>query len=736
MADIDEGTLFKYSVFISYSRKDIDFARKLEDALEAYRPPRHLPVPRRSLRVFRDESDFTGSEYSAALDRNLRDASKLLVICSPNSRASKAVNQEVERFASYRGAENIVPVLLAGVPNNNAKPEQEEQKAFPESLVRLLPVPLAADFRGFDAQRERFGGGSFESAWYKTLADVYSDFRVTRDQIAGAEARRRVQRRNTAIAAGASLVLVLSVLTGWALVERRDAVRQRDEVRQREDRLLEAINHVTYEFPNELRALNPAPAVLEATYRNNYKLLKDLFDKGIKGPMLDLPMAANVLNLADIWTRQGKLDDALTYARMIPDRNQELSPKESADQDWQDRLSLAHGLIGDVSLRQGDLKTTEEQYQEAFRIRSEVLGNKPANSQRWQHLLALIQQAMCGFELERAGFGPARRNCRDALQGFEILARQDESRTDGITGVIWTRLTLADIAEQQGSLPEMLEHLAAAGLAIERERDRGDRRLETVALHERRGEALLAMHDHAGALAEASQALRLGEEFAKYADDADGRRNFAILRHDIASIYRDTGRHSDAARQFAVACAEFDALLGLSSGSLELQRLHALCTGDAGEARLLAGDVQGALNDLSRALAMQQDLAGGSVDHPGRQLELATCHRQLGDWYAQRGAHPTALDQYQRALRILAPLAAKVPEYRTLQQELASVQARIGAAQRAARDPAALESYRDAMVRYRKLVDHDPTNARWKKGLTETSIALAALQPASGPRQP
>lgn len=249
MAGGNEGTLFKYGVFISYSRRDSVFARKLEDAIEAYRPSRDLPVPRRQLKVFRDESDFTGGEYSAALDRNLRDSSKLLVICSPNSRASAFVNDEIERFSGYRGAENIVSVLLAGLPNNDARPEQEAQKAFPESLVKLLPIPLAADYRGFDSQRDRPDAGTFENAWHKTIADIFSDYGVTRDQVAGSEIRRRVRRRNTILASGVTIVIGLSLLTGWALFERKEAVRQRDEVQRKEQRLLEAISHITFGFP-------------------------------------------------------------------------------------------------------------------------------------------------------------------------------------------------------------------------------------------------------------------------------------------------------------------------------------------------------------------------------------------------------------------------------------------------------------------------------------------------------
>ena len=64
--------IFEFDAFISYSRHDIEFARRLETALEAYRPPRDLPVPQRSLRIFRDEDDFTGTEYLVSLERNLK----------------------------------------------------------------------------------------------------------------------------------------------------------------------------------------------------------------------------------------------------------------------------------------------------------------------------------------------------------------------------------------------------------------------------------------------------------------------------------------------------------------------------------------------------------------------------------------------------------------------------------------------------------------------------------------
>jgi hypothetical protein len=48
-----------------------------------------------------------------------------------------------------------------------------------------------------------------------------------------------------------------------------------------------------------------------------------------------------------------------------------------------------------------------------------------------------------------------------------------------------------------------------------------------------------------------------------------------------------------------------------------------------------------------------------------------------------------------------------------------------------------MESYRLALDGYRALAAHDPSNARWQKGLAEASMAFEALQKAvAGDRTP
>jgi WD40 repeat protein len=214
-----------YDVFISYSRKDIEFARKLESALESYAPTADLGLPHRHLEVFRDEEDFTGTEYFQSVEKHLTQASKLVVLCSPHARASAFVNDEIRRFATCRGAANVITLLLSGVPNNEAAPDQESDKAFPQALYECMEMPRAISYAGFDVPRQKIDKGMFSGSWYSILAEVYD---LSRGVIEQRERKRQVRRRNVTAGIVSGVVTALSAALVWALVSRREAVQQRN----------------------------------------------------------------------------------------------------------------------------------------------------------------------------------------------------------------------------------------------------------------------------------------------------------------------------------------------------------------------------------------------------------------------------------------------------------------------------------------------------------------------------
>src|SRR6267142_4473520 len=98
----------EWDIFISYSRKDKAFVWRLYAALGSYRPPRTLPVPQRYLKPFIDESDAYGPDYEGAIHGRLRSSARLLVVCSPNARASRFIDPEIRAFLASHASSEII----------------------------------------------------------------------------------------------------------------------------------------------------------------------------------------------------------------------------------------------------------------------------------------------------------------------------------------------------------------------------------------------------------------------------------------------------------------------------------------------------------------------------------------------------------------------------------------------------------------------------------------------------
>lgn len=216
--------------FISYSRRDIAFASRLEAALKAYRPPRDLAVAQRHLAVFRDESDIEAGDYDEVIGRHLAQSRRLIVLCSPAARASPYVDDEIARYVRLHGAQAVVPVLVDGLANNEAGPDQRDRMAFPPALVAAMQMPLAVSWRGFDPRRDKVDRGAFAGPWYQLLAHLYG---VSRAEIEQRDQRRQQRRRRIAWGLTGAVVTALSAALVLTVLARNEAVRQRDLAEQR-----------------------------------------------------------------------------------------------------------------------------------------------------------------------------------------------------------------------------------------------------------------------------------------------------------------------------------------------------------------------------------------------------------------------------------------------------------------------------------------------------------------------
>ena len=128
---------FKYKAFISYSHQDETWADWLHAQLEGFEPPSGLP---RLSPIFQDKQELAAtSGLSASIDAALADAEFLVVVCSPAAVASRWVTAEIERFIHLGRQDQIICLIVDGVPGS---PDAE---CFPAPLQNR--EPLAADVR-------------------------------------------------------------------------------------------------------------------------------------------------------------------------------------------------------------------------------------------------------------------------------------------------------------------------------------------------------------------------------------------------------------------------------------------------------------------------------------------------------------------------------------------------------------------------------------------------------------
>lgn len=204
----------RFAAFISYAHADAAIAAKLQSKLERYRLPKHIAAAHTEGeaalgQIFRDREDLAAApSLSEAIRAAISEAEALVVICSPDAKASRWVGEEIALFRSLHPGRPILAAIVRGEPD----------EAFPEALTEDGTEPLAADLRP-EADGEALG-------FLKIVAGIAG---VPLDALVQRDAQRRL-RRVTWITAGAlAAMLIMGVMTTLAIQARNEAARQRAE---------------------------------------------------------------------------------------------------------------------------------------------------------------------------------------------------------------------------------------------------------------------------------------------------------------------------------------------------------------------------------------------------------------------------------------------------------------------------------------------------------------------------
>jgi WD40 repeat protein len=127
---------FQYFAFISYQRKDEDWAEWFQHQLEHYHLPANIAADRPDLPqeirpLFRDKTELAGGILANEIRSALESSRFLIVLCSPNSAKSEWVAKEVQTFINMGRVAQIIPLIIGGIPYD------DEQECFTPTLKKL-----------------------------------------------------------------------------------------------------------------------------------------------------------------------------------------------------------------------------------------------------------------------------------------------------------------------------------------------------------------------------------------------------------------------------------------------------------------------------------------------------------------------------------------------------------------------------------------------------------------------
>ncbi|MEP7014647.1 MAG: hypothetical protein ABI925_04340, partial [Verrucomicrobiota bacterium] len=400
-----------------------------------------------------------------------------------------------------------------------------------------------------------------------------------------------------------------------------------------------------------------------------------------------------------------------------------LAGEAHGDPALQRELAAAYERVGDVRGGQssgnlGDIAGALESYTKALRIREALIAANRGDVQARRELANSHQKL--GYRLMNTGEeSNGLEHLQKALALYLDLTQEQPADYDLQLELAVTRNRLGWALEERNDLSGELEQHRAAlviceKLAAGNPQDQRYRR-ELWSSQDNISHALLMQNDFAGAIEANSKALALGE--ALLADDpinADYRRNLVVnylnggdyrqhsdkraaleyfrravtldeellaadpdnaLTHkdlgqahrEIADLLTELEDNSQALLHFSKALGNYEKLV--TEGPADLVSQFMVVTCHAGVARMQArlGEIDPALEECRKAVALLQEISGGKTGHLGRgqayeylgyaYVALATSPKASASETRQRMS--AARDMFRQTLNIMNDLRSR-----------------------------------------------------------------------------
>jgi tetratricopeptide (TPR) repeat protein len=396
-------------------------------------------LPKRLSPIFRDRDELPSSaSLSDAVNEALAGSESLIVICSPDSAASRWVNEEIRTFRQFGRADQIFCFVVEGEPNSGDKNE-----CFPPALTEAIGEydgyrePVAADARP--------SGDGRRNAVLKIAAGLLN---VGFDELKRRDLRR-YQRRLAGVTVTSILIAAVTItLAVTATIARNEADLRRQ---QAEDLIGFMLGDLREEL-HEIERLDVFKSVGDKAME--YFALLDEEDES------NYSLAQRAKNLRQIGeVRQDQGDLSAAFEAFVQSQRimEELAGRDADDPEIQIGLANSHFYVGFVHWDRGELQQARQQFEQVLPIVDKLRAAQPANT-AWL-IESTYAYTNLGRVLELDGL------LLDALSAYEevmainrSLAKLEPNNPEWTLEVGFAHNNLGKLATSLGRLAEAEVH--------------------------------------------------------------------------------------------------------------------------------------------------------------------------------------------------------------------------------------------------------------------------------------
>lgn len=389
---------YKYWAFISYSHGDARWADWLHKSLERYRIPRRLigretatgAVPRKLFPVFRDRDELAGSsELGASLQEALRLSRFQIVIASPNAAQSRWVAEEIKYFKSLGRSSRVLALIVDGEPNATDK-GRPALECFPEALRFQVGADgqiasLPAEQVAADARKHADGRNN---ALLKLLAGILG---VGFDELR----QRELQARNRRLVALASIATAISLTTAVLAVS---AYNARNDALRRQQQAEDLLQFMLGDLRDKLEPIGKL-AILDAVGKKGMEYFatldqRDLTDTGLSS------RAKALRQIGDVRIKQGDMKGASESFSEALKLDEELARRHPDDAALLSNMAKSEYTVGEAHYIKGEMGEALAWWQRQASTAQRLLELQP-DKPEWSHDFANAHMNLGAVELSR-----------------------------------------------------------------------------------------------------------------------------------------------------------------------------------------------------------------------------------------------------------------------------------------------------------------------------------------------